>query len=532
MNAIQLTLYADQLQAVCEEMGQVLQLSAYSPNIRERRDFSAALFDRRGRLVAQGNNIPVHLGSMSTAVSAVLDAARRRGEQLRDGDVLLVNDPFAGGTHLPDITAVAPFFTPGSSQPRALLAVRAHHADVGGMSSGSLPLSSELLQEGLVIPPVWLCRAGVLQEDLLSLICANSRTPDERRGDLRAQLASLQRGLLRLAELRSGASESGGPDADGALSEAVLETLYHYSATALLELIQRLPRTVVEARDFLELPDSAVWIRLRLQVNPQGLVFDFTQSDDQVPAPLNAVAAITQSAVFYLLRCLLPPEVPCTSGLLEHVRILTRRGSIVDAVPPAAVAGGNVETSQRIVDVLLQAWGILQPGQAVACSQGSMNNLTAGGIDLRFGERAPYAYYETAGGGHGASAASAGLSVRHSHMTNSLNTPIEALEHAYPMRIWRYGLRRGSGGRGRLRGGDGLVRELEFLADSDVTMLSQRRSSGPPGTQGGSSGRPGRNLLIRSGLKPQLLPGTFSRRLQRNEGLCIETPGGGGYGED
>jgi N-methylhydantoinase B len=527
LSAIELTLFADQLQSVCEEMGQVLQLSAFSPNIRERRDFSCALFTADGRLVAQGRNIPVHLGSMSAAVQSVLADVAARGEEFAAGDVLLVNDPYRGGTHLPDITAVAPYFAkPGSgAAPLALLAARAHHADVGGMSSGSLPLSSELFQEGLVIPPVWLRRGAILQQDILQLVCANSRTPLERVGDLSAQLAALVRGEQRLIELARNA------DVPGPVSARVFAELMERSARAVADFVTSLPKARVEASDELELPDgSRALISLALTVNQSGISFDFSHSSRQVLGPLNAVRAIVQSAVFYVLRCLLPPEVPSNEGLLDRIEIITAPGTIVDALPPAAVAGGNVETSQRLVDVVLQAWSKLLPGRIPALSQGTMNNLTIGGLDERWTGRRPFVYYETIGGGHGGHPEGHGASGRHTHMTNSLNTPVEAIEHAFPLRIWRYGLRRGSGGKGRQPGGEGIVRELELLADSDVTMLSQRRRRGPRGAAGGKAGASGCNtLLLRK--KTAQLGGCFSRLLAAGTRLRIETPGGGGWGK-
>jgi len=514
-NPVELTLYSQLLEATCAEMGRVLQQSAYSPNIKERRDLSCAIFDADGRMLAQGRDIPVHLGSMPASVEAALSAQR-----LGPGDVVLINDPYHGGTHLPDLTVVAPFFWPGGSAPTAFLANRAHHADVGGTAAGSMPLSTELLQEGLVIPPVKVVRRGRVHTDVVDMLCANSRTPRERRGDLLAQLASLRRGLQRMEEFDRELRAT-----KLALSD-VFSALYLSGQRAACELILSLPdgKTTGSAR--LELPEGEAWVRVELAKQANKLQLDFSATDVQRAGPFNAVRPITQSAVLYVLRCLLPEDVPTGSALLDAVSITTKPGTLVDALPPAAVAAGNVETSQRIVEALFDALRKLLPERISAASQGTMNNVLIGAADA---SGTPFTYYETMGGGHGAAPRGPGLSARHCHMTNSLNTPVEALEHAYPLRVLRYAVRRESGGGGGQRGGDGIVREVEFLRDCELTLLRQSCATGPAGTQGGQAGASGIATLRRGGRKT-ILPSSYNVRVSAGDVLTVETPGGGGYG--
>jgi N-methylhydantoinase B len=512
LSAVELTLHRQLLESICAELGRVLQQGAYSPNIKERRDFSTALFDAHGRMVAQGQDIPVHLGSMPASVAAALNA-----HQLERGDIVLLNDPYRGGTHLPDITAIAPYFEPGGGAPAALVANRAHHADVGGLSAGSLPMSRELFHEGVIIPPVKVVRRGRAQHDLIELVCANSRTPQERRADLHAQFGSLRRGLERLSELS--AALSGKPHL-----QTVFAALLESSAAAAAELIATLPSTPASGSATLELENRLATIRVRIAREKARLIVDFSGTDAQQPGPFNAVRAITVSAVFYALRCLLPPEVATTSGLLHAVTVITEPGTLVDALHPAAVAAGNVETSQRIVLAVFDALSKLLPGRIPAASQGTMNNLLIGATS-----GAPFTYYETIAGGHGASAAGAGLSARHSHMTNSLNTPVEALEHAYPLRVWRYSIRRNNGGNGVHAGGDGIVREVEFLRNCEFTLLRQSVAHGPAGSQGGRPGQPGQAMLT-SKLGAEELPASCTRTAASGDRLVLETPGGGGFG--
>jgi N-methylhydantoinase B len=522
LGPVELTLYAELLAAACAEMDLALQRSAFSANIKERRDFSTALFDGRGAIITQGDNIPVHLGSMPASVQAVL--ARM---ELKPGDVAILNDPFAGGTHLPDITVVAPYFSDDGSTPIAFVANRAHHADVGGMTGGSLPLSTEIYQEGLIIPPLLLVSRSELRGDVVSLICANSRTPDERRGDIQAQLGALQIGLRRLEQIerdslrpRFGTVRSGW--------EIVFDELLAAGKSLMDELIARLPESAASARQWLELPGGAeTLLAVTLQRTGDRLRVDFSASDDQHVGPYNAVRAITVSAVLYILRCLLPRNPFPPASVLNQVDVVTRPGSLCDALRPAAVAAGNVETSQRLVDVLQLALAQLLPGEIPALSQGTMSNITIGFPPQ--GDHGPLAYYETIGGGHGGGPAHRGLSCRHAHMTNSLNTPVESLEAALPLRITRYGRRESSGGAGSSPGGDGIVRSYEFLAPGTVTLLAQRRSHGPDGIAGGGAGTPGLAVLLRGEVSQQL-PGSVSFEAEAGDVLTIETPGGGGWG--
>lgn len=526
---ITLELYRHRFSGVAEEMGVTLRRTAYSPNIKERLDFSCAVFDAQGRLLAQAAHIPAHLGAMPASVRTVLE----RTPIWAPGDVVIVNDPFAGGNHLPDITMVSPVFLAPGQAPAFFVASRAHHADVGGMSPGSLPLSTEIYQEGVIIPPVKLYRNGTLNDDLLALILRNVRTPDERKGDIAAQGAAHAVGERRLRELAT---------AFGDEALAYGEQLIAYSERMTRAALVAWPAGSWSFSDLLELVEGErIWLApLRVTVtvthteNGGEITFDFAGSSPVTQSSLNAVIAITQSACYYGVRCLLGDEAPMNAGFLAPIRVLAPEGSMVNATPPAAVAGGNVETSQRLVDLVLGALAQAIPSAAAAASQGTMNNLTIGGL-RDTGE--PFAYYETIGGGMGATAQGDGLSGVQVHMTNTLNTPIEALEMAYPFRVERYALRRGSGGAGRHPGGDGIVRAYTFLAPATVTMLSERRAVPPWGMHGGAPGAVGRNLLLRAADAStagapveEELPGKFTRRVAPGDRLIIETPGGGGYG--
>ncbi len=518
MDPITLQLYRHRFAGIAEEMGVTLRRTAYSPNIKERLDFSCALFDGQGRLVAQAAHIPAHLGAMPASVYTILDHFPTWAE----GDVVIVNDPFAGGNHLPDITMIAPVFV-GGATPAFFVASRAHHADVGGMTPGSLPLSTEIFQEGIIIPPLKLYRAGVLNEDVLSLILRNVRTPEERRGDLAAQRAAAAVGIRRLRELVAAYGQ-----------EEVLAYCGHlqtYSERITRAAIAHWPDGVYTFEDVIELIEddrlTLTPIRVAAIIAGDEITFDFTGTAPVVHGSLNAVIAITQSACYYVIRCLIEEDAPMNAGCFAPVHVVAPENSLVNAGPPAAVAAGNVETSQRITDVVLGALAQALPDRIPAASQGTMNNLTIGG--LRSDGR-PFAYYETIGGGMGASAAGDGLSGVQVHMTNTLNTPIEALEIAFPFRVRRYGLRAGSGGDGLQRGGDGIVREYELLAEATVTMISERRAVAPWGIAGGDAAQPGRNTLIHADGAEETLPSKFTRRLRPGERLRIETPGGGGWG--
>lgn len=509
--------------ALAEEMGAVLRKASYSPNIKERRDFSCAVFDAAGNMIAQAAHIPVHLGSMPLSVAAAVDAFAGPGRGgLAPGDVIALNDPFHGGTHLPDITLVSPVFLETEPQPFGYVACRAHHADVGGMSPGSMPVAREIYQEGLIIPPVKLVRAGQVDQGLLDLILANVRTPQERAGDLWAQIAANQRGAARLVEM---VARYGAPEVAGYMA-----ALLAYTERMTRSLLQGLPDGEYRFRDFLDddgVGGEPVPIQVAVTVQGDTARVDFSGSAPQQKGSINAVYAITLSAVYYVFRSLLGLDVPNNAGCLAPVTVIAPPGSVVNAQPPAAVAGGNVETSQRIVDVLLGALAQAAPGRVPAASQGTMNNLTIGGWDARQGRA--FAYYETIGGGMGARPGSDGPDAVHSHMTNTLNTPAEALEYAYPLRVVAYGVRRGSGGAGRFRGGDGIRRDIQVLGEAQVTLLSDRRKSGPYGLAGGAAGQPGENVLVREGEETPLSgKGTFE--LRAGDVISIRTPGGGGYG--
>ncbi len=517
--AVRLEVFKHLLGSVAEEMGVRLQRSAFSPNIKERCDFSCAVFDAAGQLIAQAAHIPVHLGAMPLSVEACL-----RRLSFGPGDVAMLNDPFHGGTHLPDITVVSPVFV-GEGAREALLgfvANRAHHADVGGMSHGSMPLSRDLYQEGMIIPPVKLVEAGRMNQPLWDFFLANVRTPHERIGDLRAQLAANRTGMERLR----GLAARYGP-------EHVRETmaaLLAYSETLTRDGIGRLPNGTYRYEDALDddgFDRSPVRIAVAVTIADDEAVVDFAGSAPQCTGSVNAVYAITVSATAYVFRCLLGLDIPGNSGCMAPIRVRAPEGSVVNARPPAAVAAGNVETAQRIVDVLLGALAQACPRQVPAASQGTMNNLVIGGWDDE--RRRPFAYYETLGGGMGAGFEHPGASGIHSHMTNTMNTPVEALEYAYPFRVSRYGVREETGGAGRYEGGDGVVREIEFLQDAQVTILSDRRESRPFGLAGGDGGQAGCNVLIRNGMERQLA-GKTTFDVVRGDRVRIETPGGGGYG--
>ncbi|HTR65088.1 MAG TPA: hydantoinase B/oxoprolinase family protein [Terriglobales bacterium] len=535
---IELEIFKNIYHSIAEEMGAALRRTAFSPNIKERRDYSCAVFDAAGEVIAMGDHMPVHLGSMPMSVRAAIDAF-----PLAPGDVVMLNDPFRGGTHLPDITLVAPIWVAGgaagpsvgrarprpqkaAAKPDFYVASRAHHADVGGMYPGSMGLCREIYQEGLRIPPVRLVRGGETDRDVLSLLLSNVRTPDEREGDIGAQLAACHTGAERLREVcaRYGLERA----------RKMARELLDYSEEMMRAFLRQVPAGTYRAKDFLDsdgFGDKPIKIAVAVTMRRRRLplvTIDFTGSDPQVSGSVNAVAAITYSACFYVFRCLLAEDIPATAGLMRPIEVISPEGTIVNARPPAAVAGGNVETSQRIVDVLLRALAQALPHFIPAAASGTMNNLTIGGVDPRTGE--PFAYYETIAGGMGARPTKPGVSGVHTHMTNSLNTPAEALEHGYPLRVRRYSLRPGSGGRGRHRGGDGIVREIEVLTDAEVTLLAERRKVRPWGLSGGEEGAAGRAFLVAADGKAEELPGKFNLRVRKGQRIRIETPGGGGFG--
>ncbi|MEZ5352086.1 MAG: hydantoinase B/oxoprolinase family protein [Bryobacteraceae bacterium] len=510
---IELELFRHLTASICGEMGIVLRKTAFSVNIKERRDYSCAVYNAAGETVAMGDHMPVHLGAMPESVRHVRDSI-----ELRPGDVAIVNDPFRGGTHLPDITAVSGVFLDGETRPRFFLANRAHHADVGGMSPGSMPLAREIYQEGIRIPPVLLVERGVIQRRLLDLILANVRTPVEREGDLMAQMMSIERGRARLGEAVSRYGI--------ARVERNLALLCGYSERMMRARLERLPDGVFRFEDWLDsdgVSDRPVRIAVAISIGGGRAVVDFRGSDPQVSGPVNANQAVAMSAVAYVFRCLLEEDVPFTAGLMRPIEIVNPEGMVTSARAPAAMAAGNVETSQRITDVLLGALAGADPDAIPAASSGTMNNISFGGWDPE--RKRPFAYYETIAGGGGAHAHGPGLDATHSHMTNSLNTPVEAFEHQYPVRVRSYRIRRGSRGEGLHTGGEGIQKELEFLAAAELTVLSDRRARGPYGLSGGKAGRPGRNRV-----NGREIPAKTRRNLEPGDVVSIETPGGGGWG--
>jgi len=538
-----LEIYRALYTSVAEEMGIALRRTAFSPNIKERRDYSCAVFDALGNVIAQGDHMPVHLGSMPMAVATALKQV-----DLKPGDVVAVNDPFAGGTHLPDVTLVMPVFwqTADGNQQTAgkrrnvipadcrlstadclfYVANRAHHADIGGPTPGSMGLATDIYGEGLCIPPIRIVRGGEINEDVMRLILRNVRGLDERRGDFQAQIGSLKTGAARLLEIveRRGAAEA----------TLYAAHLIDYAARLMGHAIEAIPDGVYEAEDVLDddgITQASVPVKVRLTIKGSRARADFTGSSPQVAGPINAVEAITVSAVSYVFRCLLGNDVPASAGLMKPIEVIAPEGTVVNAVHPASVAGGNVETSQRIVDVLFKALAGGLPNRIPAASQGTMNNLTIGGIDSRPGHPAlEFSYYETVAGGMGARPGRDGMSAVHTHMTNSLNTPAEALEYAYPLRVREYKIRRGSGGKGKQRGGDGVIREIETLVPARMSLLADRRKRGPYGLSGGDDGKPGSAAIIRDG-RARKIESKGSWELEAGDRVRIETPGGGGFGK-
>ena len=531
-----LEIYRALYTSVAEEMGVALRRTAFSPNIKERRDYSCAVFDSSGHVIAQGDHMPVHLGSMPMAVAAAL-----RAVEIGPGDVVALNDPFAGGTHLPDVTLVTGVFGKGSGiggpgsvrrknrplspDPRPLFFVanRAHHADIGGATPGSMGLATDIYGEGVRIPPIHLARGGEICDDVMKLILANVRSNKERQADFEAQIGSLKTGEARLLEIvaRRGAKEAGNYAAH----------LISYSWRMMRHAIKAIPDGSYEAEDALDddgIKESEIPIRVRITIRGDRALVDFTGSALQVAGAINAVEAITVSAVSYCFRCLVGADVPASAGLMEPIEVVAPKGTIVNANHPASVAGGNVETSQRIVDTVFKALAQAIPERVPAASQGTMNNLTIGGIDPRTG--AEFSYYETVAGGMGARPSLDGMSATHTHMTNSLNTPAEALEYAYPLRVRQYRIRESSGGIGKYKGGDGAIREIEVLAPARMSLLSDRRKRAPYGLHGGADGKRGRAFIIRTDGSEEELTSKGSWQVEAGDRVRIETPGGGGFG--
>ena len=521
LQKLQLEVWRHRLASIPEEMGETLRRTSFSPNIKERLDFSCALFDAAGLMVAQAAHIPAHLGAMPASVATVLPLF----QDWQEGDVVIVNDPFQGGNHLPDITMISPVFLEGAQTPPYFVASRAHHADVGGMAPGSLPLSTEIFQEGIVIPPVRLYRQGRLNQDLLDLILRNVRTPRERRGDINAQLGAHHTGARRLQDLCARFS----------LSELQIysEGVLAHSEAIMRSTIRGWADGSYVFRDVLEWPHGDTTQEIPLQVTltvaADTLDLDFTGTSACMAGSLNAVIAITQSACYYVAICLLQEEIMVNSGCFAPISVRAPTGTVVNATHPHAVAGGNVETSQRIVDLVLGAAAQAWPGWIPAASQGTMNNLTMGGFRP---DGTLWAYYETMGGGMGGGPDRNGMDAVQVHMTNTRNTPVEALELDFPFEIMQYGVRSGSGGAGTYRGGHGLVRQFRFQDTTTVSMLSERRHAAPWGLQGGAPGRRGTNRLHRADGRADELPGKFTTVCQPGDILHIATPGGGGWGRE
>lgn len=519
VDPISLEVFKNLFSSVADEMGVTLRRTGYSPNIKERLDFSCAIFNVSGDMVAQAAHIPVHLGAMPLSVRQVTKEL-----VLEPGDVAILNDPYRGGSHLPDITMVTPIYLARGQEQQHMgfAANRAHHADVGGMTPGSMPVSRELYQEGLVIPPVKLITGGQINHDVLSMILANVRTPDERAGDLRAQVAANEKGSTRLVDI----VEKHGADKVKFFMDALLD----YAERITRHLLASLPDGTYTFSDYMDddgVTDEPAVIRVEIKIQEDEAQVDFTGTALQRAGSINAVYSITLSAVTYVFRALLGSDAPTNSGAMRAIKIIAPEGTLVNALSPAPVAGGNVETSQRIVDVLLGALAQAVPDCVPAASQGTMNNITIGGYDLA---GFPFAYYETVGGGMGARPNKDGIDGIHTHMTNTLNTPVEALEYTYPFLVERYQIRHRSGGNGFYQGGNGLKRDLRLLVPAQVTLLTDRRRHPPYGLEGGESGQLGVNVLIRNGIE-QELPGKVTLDVQAGDVISVRTPGGGGYGK-
>jgi N-methylhydantoinase B len=503
LDPVTLSVLSSAMVGIAEEMGAVLIRGSYSSNIKERRDCSTALFDAQGRMVAQAEHIPVHLGAMPEAVAAIM------GRDPQPGDVFAINDPYSGGTHLPDITLVSPVAHDGEIIGYAV--TRAHHSDVGGMRPGSAPSDSrEIFQEGIIIPPVRLVRGGEYVVDVLDLLLANVRTPAIRRGDLRAQIAANQIAEQRIGELM----ERRGKETVLAAFDEVIS----YTERRTREVVRNLPDGEYSAEDFMEgdgTVDEDIPIRVKITIREDSMSIDFSGTAEAVGGNVNCPLAVTRSACYFALRVLLPGDVPANAGTYAPLDIEAPDGSLVNARSPSAVVAGNVETSSRIADTVLSA--LSGATKLPAQGQGTMNNLVIGGPG--------WTYYETIGGGQGASQRGPGPSGVHVGMSNTLNTPIEAFEMEYPMRVERYELLYGSGGDGEHRGGDGIVRAVRVLEPASLSLLTDRRRHWPRGACGGEPGRVGRNLLGGEELPPKV-----SREMEEGDVVTVETPGGGGYG--
>ena len=510
MNPVELSIFANRLNAVCDEMGAVLQRAAFSPNIRDRLDFSCAVFDAQGDLCAQAAHIPVHLGSMAFAMRDLVKSLA-----WGPGDMVVVNDPFLGGTHLPDVTLIAPVFA--AEQLVGYVVNRAHHADIGGDTPGSMPISQTLDEEGIVIPPRHLLRRGELNQSLLQQILGVTRNQQIGQGDFAAQISANKTGVKRLGRIIAQLGITSYTHA--------LDALNDYGERLARYVLANIPSGTYTFEDYMDddgLGHTRLPIRLQLRIDQQGVNADFSGSAAQTAGNINCPLSVVAAAVYYVFRCLMPAQTPACAGSFRPIVLHVPVGCLLNAQRPAAVAAGNVETSTRIVDVVMGALAKAIPQAIPAASHGSMNNLAMGGIwHGRFWD-----YYETMGGGMGAGRRYPGLAAVQTHMTNTRNTPIEVMENAYPVRVRKYAIRTGSGGSGQHSGGEGLCREIEFLAPATITLLSERRLLAPWGLQGGQAAKPGANWL-----NGHALPGKVSREVASGDILRIESAGGGGWGE-
>ena len=508
MDVVELSLFNQRIAAVCDEMGACLRQAAFSPNIRDRLDYSCAIFDADGGLVAQAAHIPVHLGSMAYALQRVV------GEfTWRRGDMLVFNDPFLGGTHLPDVTVVAPVFV--GDRLVGFVANRAHHADIGSSTPGGMPVSSTIEDEGVIISPQYLVKDDCVDSAKLNQFVANSCNPLDEMGDYNAQLAANRIGIKRLSAIAS--------DLGADAYAIALDEINRYGERLGSKALAAIPHGTWSFVDYMDddgFDTVDIPICVNIVVNHHGICADFTGTAPQVKGNINCPLGVTVAAVHYVFRCFLPTYAPTCRGVFSTIKVVAPESCLVNAKPPAAVTGGNVETSSRIVDCVIGALSGALPEMMPAASQGTMNNVAMGN---EMGEQgSTWAYYETIGGGCGANAHGAGRSAVQSHMTNTLNTPVEVLEMKYPIRVRRYAVRRGSGGRGQFCGGDGIVREYEFLEPAMLTILSERRRHAPWGLAGGGNGQPGENLL-----NGDSLPAKVMRRVKVGDRLTIKTPGGG-----
>jgi N-methylhydantoinase B len=527
VNAIELSVFVSRIESICEEMGAVLRHSAFSPNIKDRLDFSCAVFDGEGLLCAQAAHIPVHLGSMAYAMSGIV-----KTQNWRPGDMVVLNNPFLGGTHLPDVTMIAPLFTrkvftrkvftgkelavEEDSKPIAFIVNRAHHADIGADSPGSMPLSTTLDDEGVIISPEYIVENGQIKASLLSSITANMSHPDSARGDFIAQISANQTGITRLQVLLEQMDQQ-------AFTQG-LEQLNEYGERVARASLKDIPDGTYKFSDFMDddgAGQSDIKIALALHISGDEIAVDFTGTAAQLKGNINCPLSVAAAAVYYVFRCLMPAHTPACAGTFRAISIFAPAGCLLNANYPAAVAAGNVETSMRIVDVVLGALHQAIADKIPAASYGSMNNVAMGSRE----SGNCWDYYETIGGGFGANSDYDGLSARQAHMTNTLNTPIESLEYHYPLRITAYALRKGSGGLGQHRGGEGIIREMELLEPAQITLLTERRSHSPWGISGGKAGKTGENYL-----DGQLLPAKVCFKAKTGQRLSIKTPGGGGWG--